>query len=240
MLKAFHGDPAIKQKYLDRVRAHRAAGNLIQGTGWDGSKGCAVGCTLEKYDHAAYETELGIPEWLARVKDSLHRGMTENDAMAWPERFLSAIPVGADLEQVKAPFLIYVLECALEKFDHDAYPDCKEAIVNVIELYRRGETDVEKFRQAVESAEAAATFFRRPRVISEASWVAEAAAESARWAADAGAVLAVSLAYQGALMPAISAELAARSAAWSEEEAEYKRFADKLIELMSAVGNGAK
>lgn len=36
MLKAFHGDPAIKRKYLDRVRAHRAADNLIRGVGWDG------------------------------------------------------------------------------------------------------------------------------------------------------------------------------------------------------------
>ena len=61
-MKAFHNDPAIKEKYLSRVRAHRAADELIRGTGWDGHRGCAIGCTLESYDHARYPIELGVPE----------------------------------------------------------------------------------------------------------------------------------------------------------------------------------
>lgn len=28
------------------------ADNIIRGTGWEDGKGCAIGCTLEKYDHA--------------------------------------------------------------------------------------------------------------------------------------------------------------------------------------------
>ena len=50
-LLAYHGDPAIKAKYLARVRAHRKADELVQGTGWrtDGPygevRGCVVGCT---------------------------------------------------------------------------------------------------------------------------------------------------------------------------------------------------
>lgn len=35
---AFHGNPAIKAKYLARVAAHRAADELIQGTGWSSSR----------------------------------------------------------------------------------------------------------------------------------------------------------------------------------------------------------
>jgi len=60
-LIAYHGNPKIKEKYLKRVKAHAKADRLIQGIGWENGKGCAVGCTLEAYDHAAYETELGIP-----------------------------------------------------------------------------------------------------------------------------------------------------------------------------------
>ncbi len=31
---AFHGDPAIKAKYLGRVKAHRLADELVKGQGW--------------------------------------------------------------------------------------------------------------------------------------------------------------------------------------------------------------
>ena len=64
---AYHNDPKIKNKYLARVRAHAKADRLVRGIGWDGQKGCAVGCTLENYQHAAYDTELGIPQEIARL-----------------------------------------------------------------------------------------------------------------------------------------------------------------------------
>lgn len=64
-LRSFHGDPAVKEKYLGRVRAHAAADELIHGVYWEGGKGCAVGCTVHSGDHTAYEVELGLPEWLA-------------------------------------------------------------------------------------------------------------------------------------------------------------------------------
>lgn len=64
---SFHNDIAVKQKYLDRVMAHQKADNIIRGTGWSNGKGCAVGCTLENYDHSRYPIELGVPEWLAKI-----------------------------------------------------------------------------------------------------------------------------------------------------------------------------
>jgi hypothetical protein len=48
---AFHGDPAIKAKYLKRVKMHTKLDHLKQGVGWEKNghtKGCAVGCTLER------------------------------------------------------------------------------------------------------------------------------------------------------------------------------------------------
>ena len=59
---AFHGDPTIKTKYLDRVQAHAKADQLVQGYGyWKDGKGCAVGCTIHGSRHRDYETELGTP-----------------------------------------------------------------------------------------------------------------------------------------------------------------------------------
>src|ERR1700744_3913056 len=105
-LIAFHGDPAIKAKYIDRIRFHREAEHLIQGIGWDDSdrtkvRGCAVGCTLETYDHSRYPIELGLPEWLARLEDKIFEGLPAAEAQDWPESFLEAIQPGAQLESVR-------------------------------------------------------------------------------------------------------------------------------------------
>lgn len=34
-MQAFHNDPAVKAKYVNRLTAHRAAETLIRGTGWE-------------------------------------------------------------------------------------------------------------------------------------------------------------------------------------------------------------
>ena len=110
---AYHNDPKVKARYLRRVARHRQLDQLVQGTGAEGSgkefRGCAVGCTLNRYDHAAYPTELGVPELLARLEDRLFEGMSAADAQAWPERFLRAIPVGADLSLVWPRFAHWML-----------------------------------------------------------------------------------------------------------------------------------
>ena len=113
------------------------ADNLIRGVGWDEGKGCAVGCTLENYDHSQYPIELGIPEWLARVEDTLFEGMSFEKSKTWPKDFLEAINVGADLEKAKAPFLIIVLKSTLDTFNHSQYPEVKNAIDESILLWQR-------------------------------------------------------------------------------------------------------
>ena len=71
MLIAFHGDPAVKEKYLNRVTLHERADEIIHGKYWENGKGCAVGCTVHSSKHAAFETELGIPLMLAKLEDRL-------------------------------------------------------------------------------------------------------------------------------------------------------------------------
>lgn len=120
-LVAYHGDPNLKKMYLERVRRHRAADEIVQGTGWapsDGpshdavyqpGKGCAVGCTLQTYDHSLYPSLLGVPELLARVQDRIFENLSPSDALDFPEQFLDAIPVGADLSMVWPRLALWML-----------------------------------------------------------------------------------------------------------------------------------
>lgn len=184
-MQSFHNDIAVKCKYVARTEKHRKADELIRGTGWDGSKGCAVGCTLEKYDHSQYPIELGLPEWLARVEDTLFEGMSLERAMLWPSEFLLAIPVGVTendfLYKVKAPFIRAMLEGTLKNFDNEKFPDVASAVQGSIALWSRDDLEA----QSWESARSAA-------------WSAAASAWSAAWSARS----------------ARSAESAARSAAY--------------------------
>lgn len=138
-MKAFHNDEAIKLKYLERVQLHAKMDEIIKGQYWQGGRGCAVGCTIHSSEHANYETELGIPEWLARLEDCIFEGLPNERAKLWPEEFLSAINIGADLSKVEAPFIIFILKSTLDNFDHKEYPDVKSAIDTCINLYERGD-----------------------------------------------------------------------------------------------------
>jgi hypothetical protein len=116
---AFHGKQEIKNLYLARVRAHRKADQIIKGVYWNKGKGCAVGCTIHSRDHRAYETELGIPTILARLEDGIFEWLPDEQAMKWPEQFLSAIKPGADLSMVWPKFAVWMLvdpKCGVLQF----------------------------------------------------------------------------------------------------------------------------
>ena len=138
-MKAFLGDPAIKQQYLARLRAHAQADELIHGTYWEHGKGCAVGCTVHSSNHTAYETELGIPEVLARLEDGLFESLPNGDAKEFPIQFLDAIPVGADLSRVWPSFAVWLL---LDKEDgvirfSTGFPQVQETIQGIGNLFKK-------------------------------------------------------------------------------------------------------
>ncbi len=226
-LRAFHGNSAIKVDRLARVAAHRAADDLQRGMTGEGGKGCAVWCTLDAYDHARYPIELGIPEWLARVEDTLFEGMSIGRAMGWPTDFLEACAVGADLECAKAPFLIHVLRSTLKHFDHAANPQVVAAVEGSIALWGRtdiGSADWESAwsaaRSAAESADSAA---ESARSAAWSAWSAAWSARSAAWSA------------WSAAESADSAAESARSAAWSAWSAAYDEFADTLLTILREI-----
>ncbi len=138
-LLTFHGKKSIKEKYVKRVRLHRKMDNIIQGSGWDGHKGCAVGCTLERYDHSQYPIELGIPEELGHLQDAIHEGLKVPDFKEWPELFLTTIEEGLDLSMVWPQFAIEILSNkdfgVLKYVQDDRYKQQKEVIETVLDLY---------------------------------------------------------------------------------------------------------
>jgi hypothetical protein len=213
IMLSFHNKQSIKTKYLKRVHLHRVADEIVKGKYWEEGKGCAVGCTIHSSDHNSYEKELGIPEWLARVEDTLFEGMSLEAAKAWPEKFLKEIPLGVDLNQIKVPFTVYILESAREsmhaaKFDKKKNPrvvaaikQCDEAIDKVIAYHESGDS-------AAHSAAHSAAY--------SAASAADSAASAARSATSAA-------------RSATSAASAARSAAYS---AVFEKFAKKLLKLL--------
>lgn len=238
-MKAFHNNAEIKAKYVKRVDAHIKADNLIRGEGWTGEKGCAIGCTLEAYNHRRYESELGIPEWLAKVEDTLFEGMSLQKSKTWPRTFLKAINVGADLEKVKVLFLVAVLKQSLKsmnacKYDKDsnaqvvaAIEQSKAAVKEMIRRLKSGD-DTSAAANAAWSASANAA-----ESVTSATNAAANAAESARSAAE-------SAARSVAWSVAASVESSGESAAWSvasatsAANAAYDSLANELIKLLKA------
>ena len=137
-LIAFHGKKETKSFYLNRVKEHRIKDELLQRATGENGKGCAVWCTLNKYEHASYETELGIPIVLARLEDGIFEALSVEKSQKWPERFLKAIKPGADLSMVWPKFAHWLLinrENGVIR--HAKQKPTKKAIQDVAELYQR-------------------------------------------------------------------------------------------------------
>jgi len=139
MLIAYHGEESIKTKYLNRVLAHLAADEIIHGTYWERGKGCAVGCTVHSSSHGAFETELGIPIMLARLEDRIFEGLRNGVSKEFPARFLTCIPVGADLSRVGWQFLHWLLTEELVKRDDPRIANQVKACADVLVPLLKGE-----------------------------------------------------------------------------------------------------
>src|SRR3990167_353368 len=89
-------------------------------------KGCAVCCAIDSmnvrlkknyaYDsHKVFEEAIGVPEWLARLSDTIFEGLPEVDNSKFAVDFLKAIPVGVNLEPVKWHFCAFILKENIER-----------------------------------------------------------------------------------------------------------------------------
>ena len=214
-MKAFHGDPNIKQKYMDRVMAHKAADEIIKGKYWENGKGCAVGCTIHSGNHSDYELELGIPRILARLEDRIFDNLPNELAVSWPVRFLESIQVGSDLSLVWNRFAHWLLVDPKEGvIRFSKRQKTTEAISEVGNLYLRSldkssAPTISEWRAAADAAAAYAA----------AAYAADAAYAAAAYAADAYAA-------------ADAADAADAAAAAYARTKAVIRQSEKLLELL--------
>ena len=226
VLLSFHGDENLKKDLIEEMEAHQKADDLIQGTYNQSNgrfKGCAVGCSIESLnrrrglklnyynDHAGLGEAIGAPEWLIRLQDSFFENLPKKYAKQFPVDFYQAIPVGADLEPVKWRFCAFILQENITlvlalKIDDKLKEQVITAIRKVLSVHEKAIAAGEWDESAAESAESAAWSAAR-----SAAWSAARSARSAAWSA---------------------ADSAARSADSAERFVAYKRYADKLLDLL--------
>ncbi len=226
-----------KEQFVAEVKQHMVADNFIKGTYQRYGKGCAVGCSIksickltnQKLDlsqHLNYETYLGIPEWLAQLEDRLFEGVSFERSKLWPLQFSEAINEGADLEDIKIPFTVFILEHNIriqEELLVTGVPANIKAVVQGAINANKQMVEAQLTRSA-RSAESAA-WSAAESAARSAAWSAARSAESAAWSAESAAESARSAAWS-------AAESAARSAAESARSATYELYADKLTELL--------
>ncbi len=255
-MHSYHNDQKVKDKYVLRMQKHIEMDELVQGTGWDiyDTKGCAVGCTLNSYDHDGYVTELGLPIWLAHLEDNLHEGVSQEYAKTFALNFLQAIPLGlsdSDFNKINAKFLILIMQDNLVLIGKSDITDkLKKQMIDVInqcldlqeKIAISGEIDKAAERE-IEAAE---------REIGEIGEISvPRAAKAAAWAV--GAAAWASMGAQGLRVPGAppravaEAELAVAEAAWAvgetawavgetvraAREVIHERYADHLIKLLA-------
>ena len=216
-LCAYHGDPAIKLKYVGRVRSHQEADELVRGAYWKDGKGGAVGCTVHSDDHAAYETDLGMPKWLAYLEDRIFEGMSNAASRRFPLSLFSAIPVGfAAWDSLHHEFCAYLLRdvCEFDRAEDTATAAAVDAVIHLHERWTEADDQVWK---AAKSAAYSAT--------RSAAWLTAGVAAMSARSADLGSMVAGWLATPSLAWFA----WVAPQTIWSARLKSYDRMGDWLI-----------
>lgn len=176
-LIAFHGNPDIKARCIARIEADLAANQQN------------LDACLDAWWNSA---ELGIPKWLCRTAKNLGSW-----CRTWSRDFLQAVPVGFDLDAIKAPFLIFVLGCARGAVQaHQT--EVLAAVDRSIFLWKAPDIGSDRWLDYASAAEAAAS--------EAASAVSTGAAKSRP-------------SYHAALAAASAAQAAGRTNEWTYEYA---------------------
>ncbi len=236
-----------KQEFVAEMELHKTLDNFIKGTYDDGEKGCAVGCAVKSINklkginpseedgsnyHLALE-EAGIcPKWLAQVEDKIFERLELEDAKQWPVDFAKAIPEGVDLDQIKVPFLCYILEQNIATQEENlARNKGSKELEKVIKLAIKVNKDM------IIALQSGST-----EVIQKAESLSRSAAGSAARAAESVSVSAARLAVGSAARSAayLVSNSVAWSVAWSAESAArlavkaafYKNCSIKLLTLI--------
>jgi hypothetical protein len=173
---SYHNDENLKNLVVAEMIKHQEQDQFIKGAyeKLNGKfKGCAVGCTIDSVnvilgksyktsEHKVFEEALGVPEWLARLQDSLFEGLLVGENSQFAVDFLGAIPVGINLEPIKWKFCAFILKEGIESMliQPDLSDELRENVVSsmrgVLNLHESaintGDWNIEAAWSAAESA----------------------------------------------------------------------------------------
>ena len=222
-MRAFSNTEVTKEEVLASLAEHRKADRLISGRYWENGRGCAIGCTIHDFrsgfenKHATYEPLFGIPRELAYLEDTIFEHLPSKVSQKWPERFMAAVPIGADLTFVAHRFVHWLLggtDSPIAKWQDEPH------IVTVRELYDRelaGDPPTqEEWEDTVKDLTKDATMNAAISAWSAATWAT-----------------AKSTAIDVAIAAAWAANDAMNITTWSAHEV----MADKLIEFIERASN---
>jgi hypothetical protein len=226
---SFFGESCLKESVVARVKEHQRLDQIVQGTYWDGARGCAIGCVLHSGEHMAYETQLGLPVFLAYLDEHIFESLPPKEAVLWPLRFIEAVPVGADLEMVFPRFMHWLLSdpCGIRQHANTQTLQIIDALVT---MYAKRIEGSPFDRAAAEAAaEAAGAAAEAAGAAGAAAWAAARAAGAAARAAGAAAEATGAAAWAAARAAGAAAEAAGAAGA-----AAIRRQSDYLISLLES------
>ena len=190
VLRAYHGDPAVKASHVKRFADHRAGGDVVQNVGFDSPRGSFIGCVLNADQPEWLPIDVGWPVWFGELAEAIFGGLPIDEAIQFGADALEAVPVGADLELVRIPFLLSVQQRNIARLSGNSAmyaQQCREAVQVVIDYLelRDGQRAVAESRAwaAVESAWTAASAKAAARTSAREEVVAALSTESAARAA---------------------------------------------------------
>lgn len=169
-----------------RVEQHVAADSVIQGSYWNGSRGCFIGCINHSSDPAGAEKQYGLPVMVQRIAESIFERLPSKDAV----KFFAALPNaigcdGKDLSRIGWEFLAQALR------NMPPQPAEIQAVVDPViaglELLAAGKKWPAAANAAYDAAKAANA--------AKAASAASLAANAASLAADAASLAAYDAAY---------------------------------------------
>jgi len=221
-MKAFYGEPTLKQAFIDKLERHRQLDQIIQGKYNLGDKGCFFGCSVGGNYPEKLERYFAIPGQVGKCIEYVFERLPHPKFLTWPREAVEAIPVGADPSLVWPKMAIWMLT-DIRKFLKR--PQSIEANEGVVALYQRvanGEIVTKAEWASATSAAYAAYATSAPHEAPVASAVAYAAS-----ATSAANVVAYAADAAHAAYVAYVASVAARK--------QFRtNFQSKLTELLQA------
>jgi hypothetical protein len=138
-MQAFHGEPGLKQDFLDRLQAHAQAGEILNRVHvWDNGRGSPVACMIHDTDLAVWQERTGIPKAVGCALDVVASYLAEPEQVArFVLEWVEAVEVGQDLRGL-APALI---EWLLSDGEHGI---CRSAVDGTLRRTVGGVADLHR------------------------------------------------------------------------------------------------